>query len=85
MRLIRIHPFGIDPTGVTAISADHGGWLPWSGGDCPVPPDRLVQIRLGIEESFDEDQPARRADTWRWDHGERCPNANVTHYRLVPA
>ena len=82
MTPIRIHPPRIDPTGV---STNHGDWIPWSGGDCPVSPDRLVQIRLGIEEGFDEDQPARRADTWRWDHGARCHNANITHYRLAPA
>jgi hypothetical protein len=85
MKPMRIHPLGIDPTGVTATSTDYDAWLPWSGGDCPVAPDRLVQIRLGIEEGFDEDQPTRRGDTWRWDHGERCHNANITHYRLVPA
>ena len=62
-----------------------GGWREWLGGDCPVRPETPVQIRLGIEESFDEDQPARRADTWRWDHGERCHRANITHYRPVPA
>ncbi len=62
-----------------------GAWRPWFGGDCPVPPETPVQIRLGIEESFDESQPARRADTWCWDHGERCQRANITHYRAVPA
>jgi hypothetical protein len=82
MKLIKIHPIGIDPTGVTTPL---DGWIPWSGGDCPVPAETPVQIRLGIEESFDEDQPARRADTWRWDHGERCHRANITHYRLVRA
>jgi hypothetical protein len=85
MKLIKIHPIGIDPTGATATRPEPEGWTGWFGGDCPVPSDTLVQIRLGIEETFDEDQPARRADTWRWDHGERCHRANITHYRVVPA
>ena len=62
---------------------DADGWIAWPGGACPVPPETLVQIRLGIEESFDASQPARRAETWRWDHGERCRRANITHYRLA--
>ena len=61
------------------------GWTPWFGGDCPVAPETPVRIRLGIEEAFDEDQPVRHADTWRWDHGERCRRANITHYRVVAA
>jgi hypothetical protein len=85
MKLTKIHPIGIDPTGVTATETEGGSWMAWAGGDCPVPPDTPVQIRLGIEETFDESQPVRHADTWRWDHGERCHRANITHYRLVPA
>ena len=83
MKLIKIHPIGIDPTGVTATPSN--GWIPWTGGECPVPPETPVQVRLGIEESFDENQPARRADTWRWDHGAHCQHANITHYRRVSA
>ncbi len=59
MRLIKIHPIGIDPSGVTVDRSDPAGWIAWSGGDCPVPADTPVQIRLGIEERFDEDQPVR--------------------------
>ncbi len=69
----------------TAEKLGRDGWIAWFGGICPVPPETLVQIRLGIEEAFDREQPARRAETWRWDHGERCHRANITHYRLVPA
>jgi hypothetical protein len=75
----------VGATAVAATELDAGGWIPWFGGACPVPPDSLVQIRLGIEEAFDVDQPARHAETWRWDHGERCHRANITHYRLVSA
>ena len=60
------------------------GWIAWLGGDCPVAPHAPVQIRLGAETAFDEDQPVRRADTWCWDHSERCHRANITHYRLAP-
>ena len=58
------------------------GWIAWSGGDCPVPPHTPVLIRLGGETAFDENQPVRRADTWRWDHSARCHRANITHYRV---
>ena len=43
---------------MTATECQAGSWIPWFGGDCPVLPGTPVQIRLGIEESFDEDQPA---------------------------
>jgi hypothetical protein len=75
----------IRPTGADVTRMAANGWLPWSGGDCPVAPDTPVQIRLGAEQRFDEDQPVRRADTWRWDHSERGRRANITHYRVMPA
>ena len=83
MRLVRIRPIGIDAMRAGATAPAPGGWIEWFGGECPVAPDTPVHIRLGIEDVFDEDQPARRADTWRWDHGERCRRANITHYRRV--
>lgn len=58
-------------------------WTRWLGGDCPVAPHAPVQIRLGAETAFDESQPIRRADTWRWDHSPRCHRANITHFRVV--
>ena len=67
----------------TMIATALGDWNPWYGGDCPVPPETPVQIRLGIEEAFDETQPIRCAGTWRWDHGTRCHRANITHYRVM--
>lgn len=75
-------------TGPTEIGANltnmaTSGWIAWFGGDCPVAPDTPVQVRLGAESAFDEGQPVRRADTWRWNHSERCRRANITHYRLV--
>jgi hypothetical protein len=85
MSPVEIHPIGSEASGVTAPGSDATAWTPWFGGDCPVPPETPVQIRLGIEESFDEQQPARRAETWRWDHGKRCHLANITHYRVMPA
>lgn len=74
-----------EPAGVIAATAtlEATGWIAWFGGDCPVAPDAPVQIRLGAETAFDESQPVRRADTWRWDHSERCHRANITHYRLA--
>ena len=39
------------PTEATSPAPDDGGWIKWHGGECPVPPDTLVEkkIRAGVK------------------------------------
>lgn len=39
------------PTEATSPAPDDGGWIKWYGGECPVPPDTLVEkkIRAGVK------------------------------------
>jgi hypothetical protein len=58
----------------------------WAGGDCPVPPQTMVQVQCVFEREFDHTQPARKASAWdrRWnrDYGDEC---GITHYVIVDA
>lgn len=40
-------------------------WIKWEGGDCPVPPDTKVFVRLrgGVEHTY-----GTSADVYMWDH-----------------
>lgn len=41
------------------------GWIEWKGGECPVAPDALVQLRYRDGE---EDLELLPASQWHWDH-----------------
>lgn len=64
---------------VDAAAADSEGWIKWSGGDCPVPPDTVVKTRLRFQGkddgSFDE------AKSLRWTHDGG--SVDVVAYRVV--
>ncbi|WP_138995709.1 hypothetical protein [Sphingomonas sp. PAMC 26621] len=66
------------------LDAEQAQPIAWAGGDCPLPPQTLVQIQCVFESEFDYFQPPRRAGAWerRWnrDHGDLC---GITHYVLV--
>lgn len=52
------------------------GWIDWPGGECPVEPERLVDIKLRDGSIF----CGMDADGWRWsDIGH---NADIIAYRL---
>lgn len=58
-------------------------WIEWGGGKCPVDPDTLVTVRLGI--AGDEEDPGE-ALCYLWHHE---PDAvagdyHLTAYRVVP-
>lgn len=55
---------------------DDDGWIDWAGGECPVEPERLVDIKLRDGLIF----CGMDADGWRWsDIGH---NADIIAYRL---
>lgn len=52
------------------------GWIDWAGGECPVEPERLVDVKLRDGSIF----CGMDADGWRWsDIGH---NADIIAYRL---
>ena len=56
---------------------DNDGWIPWAGGDCPVPGDTLVEA---------EDRNGRvylpaHAAGFRWDHYGW--GTDIVRYRIV--
>ena len=89
----RWHP--ADPTVLGAISAiakaeaalaepqaDADGWIPWSGGECPVetPAHNLfIRFRNGKEAS----DHASRAQSYVWQYEGKAHPADIIAYRIA--
>lgn len=56
--------------------SDSAGWIEWGGGECPVPEDQrvCVKLRVGTQEK------GHRAGVYRWTH-EGAPG-DIVRYRL---
>jgi len=60
------------------------GWKLWGGGECPVPPDTLVEVRFRMmRNGLHVQSGPRRADTWQWQH--RFGTGDVIYYRIREA
>ena len=66
---------------------DADGWIPWAGGECPLPSgaEHFVRLRCGNEYGPDDDP-----EGWRWDHRDNAgDNAgdsegdDIIAYRIV--
>lgn len=57
-----------------------GGWIPWSGGDCPVSPETKVIIRLRDGRESSRLYPFT---VWRWNWLDICPNDDIIAYKVV--
>lgn len=67
-------PVGVVPINVVTTEAD--GWIDWAGGECPVGPDEIIDIKAsGGWESY-----GVRAGEYSWAHNWK--NANIIAYRL---
>jgi len=55
---------------------DADGWIPWSGGECPVGPYVRVDIRNRVGATFFDRIPSG----WRWPHYET--DTDIIAYRL---
>ena len=55
----------------------YGPWIKWHGGECPVPPETLVEVRYrcrALEMGY-------RADDYKWHHG--FGDVDIVEYRTV--
>ena len=62
--------------------ADADGWIPWSGGECPVetPANNLfIRFRNGIESS----DHASRAQLYVWQYEGKAHPADIIAYRIA--
>jgi hypothetical protein len=53
------------------------GWIPWSGGECPVPEDTAVEVEFNDGGRW----PEQRADELNWEHGYEI--SNIIAYRII--
>src|SRR5690554_412215 len=60
------------------VGADADGWIPWNGGDCPLPDDARIKVmtRNGVEHRL-----PIHAGNQRWGHGGG--QYDITAYRPV--
>lgn len=59
--------------------AETDGWIPWSGGECPVHPDTIVEIEFssGIR------PPASKASYWSWSWPPGTNGSDIVAYRVT--
>ena len=64
-----------------ALAAKNEGWIEWSGGECPVSDNAVVDVRYR-DGSIHK---AQRADSYEWEHGYAhfvTTSAEINAYRL---
>ena len=61
------------------VEADSEGWIPWNGGECPVPAgtECYVQFKDGVK------KVGRCPEWWQWKHN--MDDAEITCYRPILA
>jgi hypothetical protein len=56
-----------------------GGWIEWSGGNCPTEAGAIVQIRLH------DGNISTRTTSGLWDWGRNLPKEDwIVAYRILP-
>ncbi|SFI15220.1 hypothetical protein [Albimonas pacifica] len=61
---------------------EEDGWIPWEGGECPVPPETLVQIRCRSAGPPSEGEDIAEAANWFWGRGRKPAFYDLIAYRL---
>jgi hypothetical protein len=63
-------------------SEEQDGWIPWSGGECPVPPETIVEAKFGPDGA---ETDVGRAGRWLWSHhlALQVLRAQIIAYRIV--
>lgn len=59
------------------MNYNDGKWHGWNGGECPVHPETVVDVRFAgdpIEEPV-------KAKTWSWMHD--CEDGNIVAFRVI--
>ncbi len=55
------------------------GWIPWNGGECPVPHGPRVQIRFRDGSVLTNELPYN----YTWSYVQRDPGRNIVAYRVL--
>jgi hypothetical protein len=62
------------------VEADADGWIPFGGGECPMPGDEKCEVRISIGEAFG----AMKSKSWVWTNkasSDKC----IVAYRPICA
>ncbi|MEY9198703.1 hypothetical protein ABIA16_003819 [Sinorhizobium fredii] len=63
--------------------ATSGGWIEWSGGECPLPDHAKFNVQLRCDAVRDEDTVMSDPLSWVW--WDRANPGDIIAYRVVPA
>lgn len=58
----------------------HNGWIQWSGGECPVDSDAIVEVKYRSPKPYQYNNYNDRAGDFDWEH--IGSNADIIAYRL---
>ena len=64
---------------LAAPQADADGWIPWSGGECPINNGVWFWLRFRNGRQFGPDNGAA---LWRWDHNH-LNEGDIVAYRIA--
>lgn len=64
------------------VIADGEGWIEWSGGECPVDKEAIVECKFDI---YPRGPESGTAKYWRWETVHEEGWRNIIAYRVVGA
>lgn len=60
------------------------GWRPWPGGECPVDPDVLVEVKFRNGKAWlDNGAESAGSWEWRWYNDKFYESDDIVAYRIV--
>ena len=67
---------------LAAPQADADWWIPWSGGECPVSPAMLVEVKLRSGQAW-LNKNAEEGSFWGWRHGPKKSPDDIIAYHIA--
>lgn len=58
----------------------YGPWIEWNGGECPVPPDTFVEVKLRCAPAGSR---CSRAGDYYWNHDDDDDDGDIVSYRTI--
>lgn len=70
----------VDQPQASGATGSTSGWIEWNGGERPVPPGTMVEVKL-------RDGSVSRSENWNWGHapcpGRYDPKLDIVAYRAL--
>jgi len=63
----------------TVVKADADGWIPWAGGECPLPDGAGHEVMFRNRDMHHNKRPER----WRWDTSPNAPYGIIAYRPII--